>query len=71
MAVGNTPTSWCCFWHANIAGGLGHVAYVEAVNGDGSMLVSDMNYPTWGRVTYRTVPPSEFRELQVYILAIT
>jgi hypothetical protein len=21
--------------------------------------VSDMNYPSWGRVTYRTVPPSE------------
>ncbi len=59
MAVSNTPQAGAVLWHANL-GGLGHVAYVEAVNGDGSMLVSDMNYPTWGRVTYRTVPPSEF-----------
>lgn len=59
MSVGNTPQAGAVLWHANM-GGLGHVAYVEAVNEDGSMLVSDMNYPTWGRVTYRTVPPSEF-----------
>lgn len=59
MAVGNTPRAGAVLWHANI-GGLGHVAYVESVNEDGSMLVSDMNYPTWGRVTYRTVPTSQF-----------
>ncbi len=59
MAVGPTPRAGAVLWHANL-GGLGHVAYVEAVNDDGSILVSDMNYPSWGRVTYRTVPPSEF-----------
>lgn len=59
MAVGNTPRAGAVLWHANL-GGLGHVAYVEAVNPDGSISVSDMNYPTWGRVTYRTVTPGEF-----------
>lgn len=59
LAVGNEPRAGAVLWHANL-GGLGHVAYVERINGDGSMLVSDMNYPRWGVVTYRTVPPSEF-----------
>jgi len=39
---------------------LGHVAYVEAVNRDGSFVVSEMNWwgvsgGGWGRVDYRTV----------------
>lgn len=38
----------------------GHVAYVESVNGDGSFVVSEMNWwgvpgGGWGRVDYRTV----------------
>lgn len=59
MGVGSTPQAGAVLWHANL-GGLGHVAYVEGVNADGSILVSDMNYPSWGRVTYRTVTPGEF-----------
>jgi surface antigen len=59
LPVGNTPRAGAVLWHANI-GGLGHVAYVEKINPDGSALVSDMNYPIWGTVTYRTVQPSEF-----------
>jgi len=40
----------------------GHVAYVEQVYGDGSWLVSEMNYAGvngggWGRVSYRHVAP--------------
>jgi N-acetylmuramoyl-L-alanine amidase len=58
LATGAEPRSGAVLWHARM-GGLGHVAYVERVNDDGSLLVSDMNYPIWGRVTYRTVPPSE------------
>lgn len=58
IPVGSTPRAGAVLWHANL-GGLGHVGYVERVNSDGSLLVSDMNYPSWGRVTYRTVPPSE------------
>lgn len=58
LPTGTEPRDGAVLWHNNI-GGLGHVAFVEKVNEDGSMLVSDMNYPIWGRVTYRTVPASE------------
>lgn len=58
-AVDGNPRAGDVLWHRNI-GGAGHVAFVEGVNSDGSLLVSDMNYPSWGRVTYRTVPTSEF-----------
>jgi N-acetylmuramoyl-L-alanine amidase len=37
-------------------GGAGHVAIVEAVNGDGSLTLTEMNYAgNWNRVTSRTV----------------
>lgn len=59
MGVSEAPQAGAVAWHNNI-GGLGHVAYVENVNEDGSLLISDMNYPSWGRVTYRTVSASEY-----------
>jgi len=59
MGVGAAPQAGAVLWHSNL-GGLGHVAYVEKINDDGSLLVSDMNYPIWGSVTYRTVTPGEF-----------
>jgi surface antigen/LysM repeat protein len=59
LPTGNLPQSGAVLYQKNI-GGLGHVAFVEKVNDDGSALVSDMNYPTWGRVTYRTITPGEF-----------
>lgn len=59
MGVGSTPANGAVVWHNNI-GGWGHVAFVEQVNPDGSALVSDMNYPVWGGVTYRTITPAEF-----------
>ena len=34
---------------------VGHVAYVESVNADGSFTVSEMNYGRWGVVDYRTI----------------
>jgi surface antigen/LysM repeat protein len=37
--------------------GYGHVAVVEAVNGDGSWLVSEMNFVGWGVVSQRTIRP--------------
>jgi len=61
LGVGETPRTGAVVWHRNI-GGWGHVAFVEQMNPDGSALVSDMNYPIWGGVTYRTVPPSEFSQ---------
>ena len=43
----------------NYEGPIGHVAYVEQVNGDGSILISEMNYNTPpGIVDYRTIPAS-------------
>ena len=40
-------------------GAYGHVGIVEAVNGDGSITVSDMNYAGgFNSVSYRTIPAS-------------
>jgi len=38
---------------------LGHVAYVESVNGDGSWTVSEMNYVAWDVVDRRTIFPGQ------------
>lgn len=37
------------------AGGFGHVAVVESVNADGSIVVSEMNYAGWNVMSSRTV----------------
>jgi N-acetylmuramoyl-L-alanine amidase len=60
LATGGTPRSGAVVYHLDV-GGWGHVAFVERVNDDGSAYVSDMNFPIWGSVTYRTIEPSEFR----------
>jgi peptidoglycan DL-endopeptidase CwlO len=39
--------------------GYGHVAYVEAVNGDGSWTVSEMNFTGWDQVDQRTIRPGQ------------
>jgi surface antigen len=39
--------------------GYGHVAYVEAVNLDGSWRVSEMNFAGWNRVSTRTIQPGQ------------
>jgi surface antigen len=39
--------------------GYGHVAYVEAVNADGSWYVSEMNFVGWNRVSTRTIRPGQ------------
>ena len=35
----------------------GHVTYVEAINPDGSWVVSEMNYVGWGVIDQRTIRP--------------
>lgn len=60
LPTGDQPQAGAVLSQLNVPG-LGHVAFVESVNPDGSFLVSDMNYPTWGKVTYRTVPASDIR----------
>lgn len=41
-------------------GSLGHVVYVESVNGDGTINISEMNYEGWGVTSRRTASASEF-----------
>lgn len=62
LNVDSKPRAGSVLWHKNtyIAGGLGHVGFVEKINPDGSAYVSDMNYPFWGSVTYRTLTADEF-----------
>jgi LysM repeat protein len=63
MPTGYEPRAGAVLWHTDtwIAGGLGHVGYVERVNSDGSIFVSDMNF-LGGRysISTRTIPASEF-----------
>jgi surface antigen len=44
-------------------GWVGHVAYIEHVNLDGTFVVAEMNYHAdgggWGRVDYRTITASD------------
>jgi surface antigen len=45
-----------------IAETVGHVAYVESVNGDGTIVISEMNGPAgFGVIGTRTVPASQYR----------
>lgn len=67
FAVGGAPQQFDVLYHKDIwsNGGYGHVAFVEAVNPDGSLLVSDMNFYDgkgggFNRVSNRTVTPGEF-----------
>jgi len=46
---------------------VGHVAYVESVNADGSFTVSEMNYGGWGRVDYRTIKSTAGLDLLGFI----
>ena len=58
-AVDKTPEPGAVF--VSTGGYYGHVGVVEAVNDDGTLSVSDMNYAgNFGRVTYRTVQYSEW-----------
>ncbi len=59
MAVGSTPRAGAV--GTTTRGSLGHVVYVESVNADGSINISEMNAPTFGQVTYRTASAGEFQ----------
>jgi LysM repeat protein len=55
--VGNIPQPGAIMvtWESWV----GHVAYVEAVNADGSWVVSEMNYRGWGIIDERTIKPGD------------
>lgn len=54
--VNNSPKSGAIL--QTTAGGYGHVAYVDRVNSDGSIQVSEMNYQGVGVVSSRTISAS-------------
>lgn len=58
MATGNAPVAGAV--GTTTRGALGHVVYVESVNGDGTINISEMNAPVFGGVTYRTASAGEF-----------
>lgn len=58
MAVGSVPKAGAV--GTTTRGSLGHVVYVESVNADGSINISEMNAPVFGGVTYRTASAGEF-----------
>lgn len=58
MAVGSTPRAGAV--GTTTRGSLGHVVYVESLNPDGSINISEMNAPVFGGVTYRTASAGEF-----------
>lgn len=59
FSVNNTPSVGAVMQTAYGAGGYGHVAVVESVNSDGSVLVSEMNYAGWNRKSSRTLSAAE------------
>ena len=58
MATGYTPRAGAV--GTTTRGSLGHVVYVEAVNGDGSITISEMNYAGLYSQRTRTAAASEF-----------
>ncbi len=55
FAVDKSPRSGDVFQTSGGWGGYGHVGYVERVNEDGSISVSEMNYAGWNRISSRTI----------------
>lgn len=58
MAVGSVPQAGAV--GTTTRGAYGHVVYVESVNGDGTINISEMNAPRWGVTTSRVASASEF-----------
>lgn len=59
FAVDKSPRAGDVFQTSGGWGGYGHVGYVEQVNPDGSIFVSEMNYAGWNRVSSRTIDASQ------------
>lgn len=65
IPVSGTPqVGSVAVWGIEDIGGVGHVAYVEGVNGDGSVEVSQYNYGVSGGYTTMTVPAGQARFLE-------
>lgn len=57
--VDNTPAVGAVLQSSGGWGGYGHVAFVERVNADGSVYISEMNYAGWNVVSDRTIPAGQ------------
>lgn len=57
FTVNHVPAAGAVF--QSMDGWYGHVGYVEAVNADGSIVVTEMNYGVSYRVTRATIPASQ------------
>lgn len=58
LSVGSTPRAGAV--GTTTRGSLGHVVYVESVNTDGTVNISEMNYKGFGVQSSRTTSASEF-----------
>ncbi len=60
LRTGLTPEVGAVMWFpSSYISPLGHVAYVEAVNADGSVTISEMNWRGWDVVDTRTIPANQ------------
>jgi surface antigen/LysM repeat protein len=58
MAVGTEPAQYAVIWTPP-RDYYGHVGFVESVDADGTVHISEMNTVGWGRVSYRTLTPAQ------------
>ncbi len=58
FGVGNTPAAGAIIWTPP-RDYYGHVGYVESVDADGTVHVSEMNVAGWGRVSTKTLSPAQ------------
>lgn len=63
VTVNNTPARGAVAWTA--AGSLGHVAWVAAVNGDGTITIEEYNYNYNGNYSSRKVSASSFQYIHI------
>lgn len=71
LTVSEQPRAGAVLWHKNssyIAGGYGHVGFVESIDAKGDAVISDMNYTGgWNAVSFRTIPKTDFNQyLYIY-----
>lgn len=68
MSTGNEPRAGAVmvydYCQLNVSCRYGHVALVETVNDDGSVVVSEMNWEAHNVINYRTVSASDAEQLQ-------
>lgn len=59
FAVDNIPSAGAVFQTDGYGHSIYHVAYVESVNADGSITISEMNYRGWNVPSTRIIPAGE------------